>query len=155
MKIFILSIVALSVFYLGYLISKFLYKQYQIYNELIKFCDILINQIKFSKNPVKKIVSDNINVFNSDLKHILTEYFINENKKVRSIYLLNSDEEELLKFFNSIGKLDANGEICNIENNKTLFNLALKGKEEKNLKYGSLSKKLGALLGILLFIIFL
>ena len=154
MKIFILSIIALSVFYLGYLISLFYLKQYQIYNELVKFCELLINQIKFSKNPVKKIVSENINAFNSDLKSILNDYFINENKKVKSVYLLNSDEEQILNFFNSVGKLDLNGEICNIENNKAVLNLKLKEKEQNNLKYGPLSKKLGALLGILLFIIF-
>ena len=79
---------------------------------------------------------------------------INENKKVKSVYLLNSDEEQILNFFNSVGKLDLNGEICNIENNKAVLNLKLKEKEQNNLKYGPLSKKLGALLGILLFIIF-
>lgn len=155
MKIFILSIVALCVFYLGYLISKFLLKQYQIYGELVKFCELLINQIKFTKNPVKKIVSDNINMFNSEFKNILTDYFINDKKNVKTIYLISSDEDEILKFFNSIGKLDVLGEVCNIENNKTLFNLKFNEKKEKNIKYGTLSKKLGALFGILLFIIFL
>lgn len=155
MKIFVLSIIALTIFYLGYLINMFFKKQCEIFGELVKFCSLLISQIKFTKNHVKKIVEENLSLFNSDFKNILSNYFINNCGVVKSIYLLRCDEVEILNFFNSIGKLDALGEVCNIENNKIFFELRLRDKEEKNRKYGALSKKLGALIGLLLFIIFL
>ena len=140
-----------GVSYIGISLSNNYIKRERFFNELISFCNVLSNNIKFNKNKLKIVIGDNKDHYKTELKNFLEDYL--NNKKNQISILTEFENQKLLEFFNSIGKMDTCGELNNIENYKIVFNEFYDSCKSKNKKYGNLYSKLGIIFALILVIV--
>ncbi len=155
MKIILLFVVVICIIFIGALIAKTLQKQCDIFYDLLKFCDVLIAQIAFTKNDFNHIVLQNKHLFCSEFQTIIYTYFIEEKHEINCAYLSLNDENIILNFFNQLGMLDCDGEQNLIKSVKNSINLQYEKKMENNNKYAPIVKKCSVLFAILLVIVVL
>ncbi len=154
MKIFILLVIAVFVVYIGVGIKRYYRNREKILNEIIQFCNIFENDLRFNKNAISQIVSDNLSKFDKEFAKVLKAYFL-ENTMIDCKYLNKKEQEMLEKFFQSLGKNDEDGEIRNLNNYRTeLTKIKDDGLSECK-KYGEFSVKISLIIGALIVVIFI
>lgn len=153
MKIFLILVICISIFYLGVCFSKYYKKKLVFFNNLLNFCEILESQIQFKKITINQIIVENLNSFDFEFKQFLNEYYLKNNYNYSCMFLNSNENLIVKKFFKSLGKFDVKGEINNLKNQQNLLKIKQAEINDKNNKIGVLGTKLGSLCAILVFII--
>ena len=151
-KFVCLLVIFIGVSYIGISLSINYSKRERFFNELISFCNVLFNNIKFNKSKLKVVIKENLDNYKTELKDYLQNYL--ENKEVKISLLTEYENSKVNEFFVSIGKLDSFGELNNIENYKIIFNEFYNDCKFNNKKYGNLYSKLGVIFALILVILF-
>lgn len=152
-KVLSLLAVFIGTSYIGVEMGRRYIKREKLFNELIMFCNVLSNNIKFNRNKLKYIISENIENYSYDLREYLSNFL---EDRIDEIYFLSRYEnQKLSEFMRGLGNFDSNGEIGYIENYKILFEEFHKKSCSENKKYGALYSKLGIMLGLILVILFI
>ncbi len=151
-KFVCLLVIFIGVSYIGISLSINYSKRERFFNELISFCNVLFNNIKFNKSKLKVVIKENLDNYKTELKDYLQNYL--ENKEVKVSLLTEYENCKVNEFFVSIGKLDSFGELNNIENYKIIFNEFYNDCKFNNKKYGNLYSKLGVIFALILVILF-
>lgn len=155
MKTVVLLIICGCVFYIGCLFTSYYKRKLQIFSDLIKLCDLLESQIKFKKELVPNILLNNKKLFCSDFNMLIDEMYFKSSKQNIG-YLLTYNELKIVhQFFDSIGMLDVDNEINNLKANSENFKSILNDLKTNKNGVGELGIKLGVLMSILIFIIFI
>lgn len=152
-KFVCLLVIFVGVSYIGISLSINYSKRERFFNELISFCNVLFNNIKFNKSKLKVVIKENLDNYKTELKDYLQNYL--ENKEVKVSLLTEYENSKVNEFFVSIGKLDSFGELNNIENYKIIFNEFYEDCKFNNKKYGNLYSKLGVIFALILVILFI
>lgn len=152
MKIFILLLILALIIYIGLQIRAYYRKRERILNDILSFCNIFENEVKFSKNAISKIVQDNLNKFDKELSDVLEAYFVHGTEKACK-YLNKKEQEFLDKFMQSLGKADEEGEIRNLNNYRTEFLRIKEDGQQDCKKYGSFALKMSIVIGLLVVIV--
>lgn len=153
-KIIVLIFVCSLITILGFIISNQYKKRIIIFKDLSKFCSICENKIKLNKISIKEIIDENKEIFSKEFIDIAYNYYILSNEEYNS-NILNFEEEKMVKdFFSSIGKMDVDTEINNMCTYKKNMECKLKHLLD-NKTSGQLGAKLGILLSLIVFIVFI
>ena len=143
-------LVLLGLTFIGYSYSKKFKQKLSFYKDLNNFCNVLENQIKFSKNTLTKIVVSNTQIYGADFNQMLTNYFT-LHKPFENLLFLNERENAFIaNFLNSLGKLDASGEVNNIKNYNSEVIRQLEGANDEYQKFGTMVTKLEIIAGLLI-----
>ncbi len=142
-RIVIIIVLACSVALVGYIFNLHLKKRRDLFFELEKAIDEMKNQIVFSKNFIKDIVS-NLSL-SKDIRNILEDNYENSPFKKEEI-------EKIKELFGSVGKSDVDGEKAKLEMAKQKFEEMSNNAEKSYNQNGKLSIKLGMLFGLAIFI---
>lgn len=153
MKLIVLFVVCLCVFYVGYLYTNYHKKKLMIFCDLVKFCGLFESSVRFSKLTLIEIVNKYKNLFCLEFNNILDDYFI-KMKPIESDFLSKEEIAEVTDFLSSLGKQDLIGEVENVRDYKTKFISMKTDIENINSKVGGLGIKLGILTSLLIFVIF-
>ena len=163
----ILSLILLSACsYLGYSFGQYYHLRQQFLQDLITFCQLLKSEIGFSKNSLVEVIKTKSVNYKSSFKQVLKGYVkcLEEEayieietlkKHVHTIYLEEDEQQQLLQFFNALGKSDLTHQIELIDQFLIFFYNFLKNAEQQKKKYAGMFSKLGFLTGIFLVILLL
>ena len=151
MKIFLIILIIFAfaligfIFYLNYNSKKKLYKS------LIGFCNYSLLEIRFNKSNFLKIIEKYMKSCCLEAKNFLKSY-IDKNSYTSKI-LQKEENYEIQNFILSLGKKDIDGEVSNLKNFKSLFEIKLKKAEDDEKKKGVPSLKVFIILGLIIAII--
>lgn len=142
--------------YIGYLIYKKLLNKVNYYKSLILFLESYKRNVSFSQDSLSEFILKfdcQSTLFKETLLGYLTR--IKEDKKniIFPDFISNYEEQELTLLFDALGKTDELGQVSLAENGKVKFEECLATYQEKFNKNGTVSIKLGFLLGLLLVIL--
>ena len=136
--------------YLGWGLSNYYKRRIVLFQNLDDFINFAISNINFFKDSVEIII-------NQFLKsHSLSKEFrdclvkIKNNVEFNSILLKKNENNLLNDVFQFLGKNDSENQIVGLKNYSNQISMYLKQAEEDNKKIGSISTKLGFLLGLLI-----
>jgi len=153
MRVFLFIVILVGLTYLGWLFTKKYKDRLVFYKDMITFCNILSNQIKFSKNNLSTIVQAHLNSFSPKFKITVENLFIKKEQYAK-IEMFTEEENVAIKtFFNGLGKYDVEGEVNNIKNHKSQIENHFNNAQEQYKKFGPLGTKLGFITGLLICII--
>lgn len=166
MKIFFLVIAMSCCFLVGFLIKNSCKHKQLFFKDLTIFCEFIINNISASNEKINILLKQNFNEYDKDFNQFLYLYndYINStiNKdeffrktKIKLYFLQQKEINELLCFFDNLGKLTKEEEIANISNKRVYWQKILKNIEEKKIMLSNLYFKLFIILGLFLFIVFI
>ena len=113
------------------------------------FLNLFENDISYNRSPLSVFINTNINKFGGEFQSVLSEF--NKNHKIRHELL---SEFNLDAFFASIGYSDAKTQLLSVGQARARL-ASLKTKLDKKQQKGEMSFKLGAIVGVGLFIIVL
>ncbi len=154
MKVFLLLSVAGLITYIGWAFSHYYKKRALFFEDLIQFCNVFENDLKFSRNTIANVVKQNIKLFHKPFADTLENYFTKQ-MPVNSMLLKEHENVLLNQFFGSLGKSDEEGEVRNLNNYKIEFVRIKEKTSSDNIRFGSLSLKMGAIVGALVFVVFI
>lgn len=154
MKIFLLLVIAVMIVYVGIQVGTYYRRRAKILNEILHFCNIFENDLKFNKNCVPQIVKENIPKFDKEFAKILEAYFL-KNSGYDCRYLKKTEQDLLERFFKSLGKSDEEGEIRNLNNYRTELMKVREDGQAECKKYSGFAVKMGVIIGALVFVIFI
>lgn len=163
MKFVLVGVIVLGMGYIGFGIAGFYRRRKRFFDDLILFCEKLCVDISFSKENLSAIISNSKANFSKDFKAVVNGYLDFLNLKTNEVSsellfkkqsIISQDEQEnIVLFFKSLGRLDASNQIAEIVNFKEKFFEFKKKAEDENKKFGSLSLKLMLLFGALVVIV--
>ena len=164
MQILLGFIVLIGCSYLGYGLGNYYVRRHKFIVNLINFANHLKVEISFSKNNLSNIIESHIEESDASFKSVLkgylgalktTDYITVEvlKKNINTIYLEENEKEQMLQFFNFLGKSDADNQVEIINKSLNIFNNFLKNSVVEKQKYSGMFKKLGVLIGIFVLII--
>jgi len=136
--------------YLGWGLSNYYKRRIVLFQNLDDFINFAISNINFFKDSVEIIINQFLN------SHSLSKEFRdclvkNKNNVEFNSILLKKNENNLLNdVFQFLGKNDSENQIVGLKNYSNQISIYLKQAEEDNKKIGSISTKLGFLLGLLI-----
>ncbi len=164
MKIFILIAIASLCIFVGYAYSKKYRRRANFFSALVMLCQKFDVEIKFSRERIKNIFE------NIDPKHKqnlcgLTDNFIQfidqqipleKETLFKNITFLKEQEKDVIfMFFKSLGRSDVDSQSQETKNFQSRFETLASSATNENKKYGSLSVKLGVIVGIFLIVLFI
>lgn len=152
--------------FMGFRFSAKYIKREQFFRDVCAFLSQLTGQIGFLKKPLAEIIAESEKAYESAFGDILTKYrkllISGEAANLESVRqvvkhsLLKKEESELLgRLFEGLGKSDSEYQLMLIEEYKRRFSDLLGGSAEEKKKYSAMYKKLGAILGVGAFIVFI
>ncbi|MCL2847940.1 MAG: stage III sporulation protein AB [Firmicutes bacterium] len=140
----------------GLYFSKRLKTRASYYEALVDFINHTLTQVKFRKDPIKKIMQSFIDLGETPLNKNLLEYIAVDTPNSLSLsrgVLKTGEIEEIKQFLVSIGTLDSQTQIFELEAYKEKFNHILVVANEKKRIFGGMYVKLGFFAGLALGII--
>ena len=146
----ICAIIILCSTYLGWGIGNYYKKRIILFQNFDDFINYACSNINFFKDSVDKIISQFVNShsLSKEFKECLDK---NKFKNDFSILLFKKNENILLNdVFRYLGKNDSENQIVGLKNYSNQVNLYLKQAKDDYKKIGSISAKLGFLLGLLI-----
>ena len=165
-KIFLLCVLCLLVIFLAYKIGSYYKQRQRFFENVCEFCNFLQTEIGFLKTDITSLMTKYSNCSSKDFSKVL-QLYIDSLKKAQNFHedfidnlsklnlLKTNEREKICSFFDSLGKSSQDEQLAQIENFKNEFASQLKNASEDNKKYGTSSLKLGILLSLAIFIIFI
>lgn len=166
LKVIILCVLCSLIIFIAYKISIYYKQRQMLFENLCEFCNYVQTEIGFLKTDITAVADKFCNCSSKDFSKIL-ELYITTLKKSQNFYddfldnlsklsiLKNSEKEKICSFFDGLGKSGQQEQIAQIENFKNDFMLELVNTKDDNKKYGAVSLKLGLLLSLAVFIVFI
>jgi len=142
----------------GLYFSKRVKARAAYYEALVGFINQIISEIKFRKNPIKIIAEEYMKMKVSALNTHLTEYVQSPNPTSLQLsrgVLKPNELERVRLFLESLGTLDSETQILELEAHKEKFSLEAKKTLEHQQKFSGMYVKLGFFAGLALGIIIL
>ena len=138
---------------LGYLYAQKYEKRYKFYFSFSSFNKKIMNEAYFTQKSVKSILSESDN--EDDFYKIADQYFTKAENKIDYKYLNEEDKKYLFSYLKCIGGCDRDTQIkfVNISEEELKQRVKLSFEEKK--KYFPLYIKLGFLIGLIMFIVFI
>ena len=164
MKFIILIAIAVCCIYVGYAYSKKYRRRAKFFSALVMLCQKFDVEIKFSRERIKNIFE------NIDQKHKqnlcgLTDNFIlfidqqtslEKETLFKNITFLKEEEKDVIfMFFKTLGRSDVDSQSQETKNFQSRFETLSSSATNENKKYGSLSVKLGVIVGLFLIVLFI
>lgn len=158
MRLFLAGVIVICFIYIAIQIKLNYERKVRFYKNALLFSETLMVGIKFSKFPLKEIISQNIDKFNGEFRQLLTSFLLSLNNGEPFCYeSKNFTEAELNSinlFFNKLGRSDVSGQEEVIKNYSSEAGLLLENAKEESKSKGQVNMKLVICLGIVVAIIF-
>ncbi|MBQ0017319.1 MAG: hypothetical protein KBT30_01650 [Clostridiales bacterium] len=165
-KLILILILCFLVIFISYKIFCYYKSRQYFFQNLCEFCSYMESQISFLKMDLKSVVESKKGSYSKDFNSLLCSYQkilevkenFNEDFKLAlsKIAILKEDEKtKLFTFFDMLGKSNIVDQMAQIQSFKNDFSQNLSTTEKENNKYGTMSVKLGLLLAVALFVIFI
>ena len=147
--------------FIGYSISLNYIKRKKFYCELSIFCNSLKSEIGYSQTRLEELITKHLkDLKNAELSSMLENYLlaIKNNDLSFKIFtnigiLTEREKETLLSFFKSLGRLDANNQLQNIEKFLNFIEVDYASACEESKRLGGLYTKIGVIIGAVLALI--
>ncbi|MBO5394387.1 MAG: stage III sporulation protein AB [Clostridia bacterium] len=162
MKILLIVVLFFASLFVGYAFSKKYRKRQQFFEAFVMLCQKFDVEINFSKERIKNIFLNLDESHKARLLGIDRNYisFLDQEAELskellfKSISFLKEEEKDLLFiFFKSLGRSDLESQSKEIKNYLTRFEGLTQSAQQDNKKYGSLSVKLGLIVGLFIVIL--
>ena len=139
---------------IGIINSKKYSNRYKFYNSIQNFNSDFKCVLSFQRDYVEKLLIKDYKFqpFNEIIKQKLVNTF-NEKQLILPNFLSEEEKDEIIDYFNQIGKFDAITQSEIAIRYEELFKKRIENCDNDNKKYGILSKKLGIIVGLIAFII--
>ena len=142
----------------GMYLSRRLKTRAGYYAALGAFINHISSEVKFRKNPIKIIVADFLADNETPLSKNLSEY-ADAPDPISAVLsrgvLKKTESAEVQKFLSSLGYLDSDTQVCELQLYKEKFAALSSDASEKSKKYAAMYVKLGFFLGLALGIVVL
>ena len=155
------GILALVSSYIGLLVKKGYKENTAIYKGLKEFCDQFKTELTYEKTAVidfcrkfskgQRAVSDLINEYTASLQK--EGQFQRDVEKWELAHLKSEEKQEIVTFFNGLGKSPTKEQLAFVEKYGELFKSRLANAIEQEKKKGNMYFKLFVLLGVALMVI--
>ena len=155
------GILALVSSYIGLLVKKGYKENTAIYKGLKEFCDQFKTELTYEKTAVidfcgkfskgQRDVTDLINEYTASLQK--EGQFQRDVEKWELAHLKREEKQEIVTFFNGLGKSPTKEQLAFVEKYGELFNSRLANAIEQEKKRGNMYFKLFVLLGVALMVI--
>ena len=164
MKIVILAILLVISIYIGYIFSKKYKTRENFFSALVMLCQKFDVEINYSRQRLKNIFSSLdekqkkalCGISDNFLSFIDKETPLEKEFLFKGINFLKEDEKDLIfMFFKSLGRSDVDSQSKEIKNFQSRFESLTTSAINENKKYGKLSIKLGIVLGLFIFVLFI
>ncbi len=137
--------------YVASMLSKKYTNRHKFYNDFMTFNQLLKREILYTQNTIKNIL-ESIN--ESDYKNLL--YRVHNGEAFDTLEYLSKEEMGFaVGYLNSIGKSDNRSQIEYVNSVEQVLESKLVQTMNEEKKYKQLYLKLGVLIGLICFIIFL
>ena len=139
---------------IGIINSKKYSNRYKFYTALLNFNQDFKSVLSFRRDYVEKLLNKDYKFqpFNEILEQKLSNSF-NKNTLNLPDFLNDEEKYEIVEFFNQMGKFDAITQSEIAIRYEELFKRKIESCDIDNKKYGLLYKKLGIIVGLIVFII--
>ena len=149
MKIVLLLVICLCFVYIAVQVKNYYIKRCAFYASFVTFINTLSSEISFLKSDYATII--NSNSFGKDVDTCLKCYL--GNLPISINYLTSDEIDCIVKFLDSIGKTNVQGELNNIQFYLNQFNQKVAKCNQEKLSHGMLWFKLICLFGLLVCIV--
>ncbi len=163
MKYVILTAVVILCGFIGYLFSRKYKQRSNFFSALILLCQKFDVEINYSRERLKNIFLSLDEKIKKNLSGIDKNYLLYLDKEIelekselfKNIgFLKESEKDVIFPFFRTLGRSDVDSQSKEIKNYLTRFESLFSSADAENKKYGTLSIKLGVILGLFLVVIF-
>lgn len=155
---FVLLIVATLI---GFAFASGYRRRLRFLQNMDSFLQSMLSNCCFLQDSVKRVLDNQKGTYGADFNHFLSE--LNDNLDKRDVFLLKwqntqkiiSDDEAkfVVDFFLNLGKVDSFTQVDDIKNSKQTLQEKLQDSKQLVNSKGTMSIKLGIVMGIGLFII--
>ena len=156
------GILALVSSYIGFMVKNGYKENTKLMKDLVFFCDEFKRELSYQKTSVidfcnkfkknkKSKICDLLEEFVSQLES--AGQFSKDIDKWNLAHLKTQEKQEILTFFNGLGKTPTNEQISFVEKSGALFKERQKQGEENEKKKGNMFFKLFVLLGVAIMVI--
>ena len=164
MKYFFLLAIAGACVLVGLMYSKKYRRRANFFRSLVMLCQKFDVEIKFSRERIKNIF---LTIDDKQKQHLfgLTDNFISfidmetpleKECLFKGITFLKEEEKDVIfMFFKTLGRSDVDSQSQETKNYQTRFEGLSTSANNDNKKYGSLSVKLGIVVGLFLIVLFI
>lgn len=154
MKALILGLIFLFISLIGFKLGEKYKQKERFYYEFKNFLIYLKSEIGFFEKDIVEIVStySSKNQHLSELLNSFKQSLLGE--KFEGLKILSEEENfKIIEFLNGLGKSDCESQKEYIEKNLEIFTNFYVEAKDKNLKQGTMCKKLSILVGVLVCIL--
>ena len=147
---------------IGYYFSKKYTNRLKFFKSIILLCQNLDIEINYSRERLKKLISDydektKKNLLGIDeefLKYLDNPKELKKEELFKNASILKKEEQDLIfLFFKNLGRSDVENQTNELKNFIAKFEEIKIKAENENKKYGSLSLKLGLITGLFILVI--
>lgn len=165
-KIIVLLTLCALIVFISYKISAYYKTRQTFFDNLNSFCLNLESEIQFLKTDLGQVIEKEKKRYCKDFNYILNEYQSllkhtnnfaeNFKNKLDKINVLKDDEKiKIYQFFEMLGKSNVYDQLAQIASFKQQFDKQFEVIKNDNLKFGTTSLKLGFLLSLAVFVMFI
>lgn len=154
------GVIAVSLAYIGLGIKKYYKARAKLFEDCLKFVELLCDEISYAKPTLDKIIDEFLAGNQSEFTNVLKKYRqgLADGKtasdiKISSKYLLQSERELLTDFLQNLGRFDAKTQLNNLAGYKVKIEKIKVRTEEKSNINGNMAFKLMVLAGIVVLIV--
>lgn len=164
MKYFLLLMLVLIGGGVGYLFARKYKKRADFFSALIFLCQKFDVEINYSRERLKNIFlsldeKNKKNLYGIDknfISYLDKEVDLDKGELFKEINFLKDNEKDMIfPFFRCLGRGDVDSQSKEIKNYQNRFETLSTQAEQENKKYGSLSIKLGIIVGLFLVVLFI
>ena len=166
MKNFLILIILICCCLVGINIKKYFIKRKSFYENLLNFCENILNEINFNNQKLILIIENNLNKYDNDFNNFLVLYKnllldklskIRFENKIKNIfnYLKPNETTLFFNFLYSVGTQTKDEEVEKFNNFFRSLNSKVKFENENFKKYSNLYLKLLIALGLIFVIVFI
>lgn len=154
------GVIAICLAHVGLGIKKYYKARAKLYEDCLKFVELLCDEIAYAKPTLDKIIDEFLAGNRSEFTNILKKFRqgMSEGKsaqdtKITSKYLSQSEKELITEFLQNLGRFDAQTQLNNLAGYKAKIAKLKTAAEEKSNTNGTMAFKLMMLLGIVVLIV--
>lgn len=136
----------------GWLIRLGMIKRKTYFEDLVKFCEQLRQNIESKKDKISTFVTSTSSNYHKEFAEDINEFFV-LHKSIRFEHLKEEEKLQIEQFFNRLGTLTMSEELSNIKTYEFIFDKMLEESTKTVSRYGNLSLKLSSLFGAIICIL--
>jgi len=158
MKIVLSILLILACLYIGISISGSIKKKKEFWEDVVKLCEYLSQNINFGQKKLNEILLSYKTICGIKCQSLIDTFIDTKGKgelleSFENYFFEECERKLLLEFFDQIGELDVYNELAKIENYKSRFIKILDKYSEKSKKFSPLIVKLSLIFGIAICIV--